>query len=759
MMMMGHEMRSGLDADLEAAGVRPAREQYPGARQLQERRAAAEQHARAVIEKAQAKQRADAARGRRPAEIAVGDKVWLANRNMRAQDSTPGARKLEALYHGPYEVVEMHGTNAAELQLPQGCLLHPVFNLDLLKKYIDGAREFPGRPARYERPGPVLEEDPEAGGPASGDPVYEVEAVIARRGRGARKQYRVLWKGWPEEQASWLGSNNWTGCEDAIAEFEAREVGVSALQAARMQRGQETERARRAAVQETRENHPRAADCPPVDKKGQIDMGSQRCTADTKAGCWCKARTKHGCYCWVHRAARDGTRIKQSATAGAGLGLFATRAFAKNAVVARYTGDLIDTELGARANGFDGSHYVLEMSEALAIDAARTNTADGRMINDARGSNKRHNVRFVCNQQNKTVTIRTTRAVRAGEEFLLSYGRGFWQQQGAAVPPQRIFAATKGSVARKEAAKEKKRAAGRSWEEPIVLASARTIRVNMMQRGAGARRGARPGEWIDDDHWLCNCHWSDARRARVVDGCTGCGMERPEEQPQRPQQQQPPQQAAPARIDWARFRDDDSPAAPAAVGAGYVAASSMVLAPSALSVSNRAAAFARQSSQSQSAPAAGAQAAAAGQWPPPAAAAPRRRAAGAQPDTPEMAARRNAWGAAQAGVSGGAVRRVDEATSARQEPQWDQTSVDCRGCASIDDAAQARHLAVRVPQRKLGYCRRNTCECCAPHAPWVGAGAGQWCSCLAVDDGLCRRCWMDYYGGPATWKSQYWGPQ
>src|SRR5680860_1861212 len=89
------------------------------------------------------------------------------------------------------------GTNAALLRLPPGCLLHPVFNLDLLKKFIDGAREFPGRPVRYDRQGPVPEEDPAAGGPQAGEPVYAEEAVIARRGTGTRRQYRVRWKGWP----------------------------------------------------------------------------------------------------------------------------------------------------------------------------------------------------------------------------------------------------------------------------------------------------------------------------------------------------------------------------------------------------------------------------------------------------------------------------------------------------------------------------------------------------------------------------------
>ena len=171
---------------------------------------------------------------------------------------------------------------------------------------------------------------------------------------------------------------------------------------------------------------PKAPDRPPV-VNGQIDMGAQRCTADTKTGCWCKARTKYGCLCWVHRAAVDGTAVRESTIPGAGKGLFATRAFPKNAVVARYTGDLLDTQDGRdREDGFEGSDYVLELSQLVSIDAARTDTADGRLINDIHGTRLKANVRFVPYHAQRTVTIRTKRAIRAGEEFLLSYGRSFW---------------------------------------------------------------------------------------------------------------------------------------------------------------------------------------------------------------------------------------------------------------------------------------------------------------------------------------------
>lgn len=228
-MLFGATPRTALDAELERDGVEPPRQverqAHPGAQALAERIKATVTAARKRIEAAQLKQRQDSQRGRRECELAVGDKAWLSNRNLRQDGAAAAAgraRKLESLYYGPYEVVAMHGSNAAELRLPAGCRLHPVFNVDLLKKYVDGHSEFPTRPVADARPGPLPAEDPAAGGP--GDPVYEVEAVIGKRGRGARLQYRVKWAGWPVEQASWLPASECDSCAEAVADFERQQL-------------------------------------------------------------------------------------------------------------------------------------------------------------------------------------------------------------------------------------------------------------------------------------------------------------------------------------------------------------------------------------------------------------------------------------------------------------------------------------------------------------------------------------------------------
>ena len=502
-MVHGQHARTLLDAALEADGV-AARSSYPGADELAKRIRAAVETARVHTEKAQAKQRKDAAAGRRAVQVQAGDKAWLSNRNMR-MDSAGRVRKLEALFYGPYTIKAMHGPNAAELELPAGCQLHPVFNTDLLRKYVDGTAEFPERPQRDTRPGPVPEEDPAAGGPAAGEPTYEVEAVTAKRtSRRNKVEYRLRWRGWPEEQSSWVPEEQCGDCGELVADYEQllldRRRAVGAVQAVLTgklrERQERVEKWRRVAAvwrqrlteaeqQAQREsataaattNVPVGADRPQPDEHGQIAMGSQRCTADTKAGKQCGMRTLHGRYCWVHRAQLDGTRIKTSSVPGAGKGLWAaTRDFRIGEVIAQYTGDLVPTAEGGQADGFRGSHYVLELSEAVSIDAARTNTADGRMVNDARGSGQRPNCRFSVDQRTKRATLRAVRRITKGTEILVSYGRSFWPNARRG-PIKDAHGARKRGVPNMDVPEEERpvEAAGDTAQKPIVLSSIRCL--------------------------------------------------------------------------------------------------------------------------------------------------------------------------------------------------------------------------------------------------------------------------------------------
>ena len=160
-------------------------------------------------------------------------------------------------------------------------------------------------------------------------------------------------------------------------------------------------------------------------KNGQVEMASQQCTSSNCKGTQCKSRTKYGIYCWTHLRAKQALRIKQSQIANAGKGLYAAKTFSKGEEVAKYTGDRIATDMVDKR-----SMYVLELSRKVCLDAARTNTAPGRMLNDSRGTGKCPNCAFVIDTRNKTARILTTKRVMEGDEFLVSYGAQYAGKNG-----------------------------------------------------------------------------------------------------------------------------------------------------------------------------------------------------------------------------------------------------------------------------------------------------------------------------------------
>ena len=166
-----------------------------------------------------------------------------------------------------------------------------------------------------------------------------------------------------------------------------------------------------------------AADRPLPDKDGVIKMPSQRCTAGVLSGEQCKARTAMGQYCWNHLRTIVGLRIKKSTVVGAGRGLWAARALKKGYRIP-YTGDRVPLtdEIGGA--------YFLQLTRHIGIDAARTNSGEGRWINDPRGTGLRPNCAFhvyTPRGQPRIGCVRTLRPIQAGEELMISYGPEYWK--------------------------------------------------------------------------------------------------------------------------------------------------------------------------------------------------------------------------------------------------------------------------------------------------------------------------------------------
>lgn len=924
---LGGRRRTLLDSELEQGGVR-APASHPGAQEQSERVRQAIQDAQSAIEKAQQKQRDDAAKGRRAPDIKVGDLVWLSREHLRpVRRNADRARKLDPIYSGPFPVARMAGTNAAELTLPPGWKLHPVFNLDLMKKHVPGEDLFPARPVDDDRRGPVdddLEEDPGAGGPASvkpADDIFEVESILSERAVRGGKQFLVKWAGWPRDQASWVSEADCAGAPEVIADYfrrvarqpapkrgarrrvlalsvdwarnEHSELYLCGAAARRIDPsfkpgggpgqpalGSAEAKARETSWKNTMWNRvvPPGVARPVPNKDGEVNMGARRCAADTKAGGWCKARTRYGCLCWIHRAQLNGTQIKDSTLQGAGKGLFARTDFAKGDAIVRYTGDVVDTVDGAQEDGWRGSSYVLEVTNSWGIDAARTDTADGRMINDTVASDKRANVTFAFDARRKVVTVRAMRAIKAGEELFIKYGGQYWareavggpgrRQQPAPAPPAPVVARPPPGPTG-------------SKEDPIALDSLarRVFSLGMLsltgdvQRGRWRRRAGRGTPWI----WVCGC--GAARDESIRDAsnpsCYYCGLERPEDDP--PDDDEEMVVARDGMIQEVRDDDDTrrvvhqgaqrlraagprggrsllqvgasaarqgaaaSIAVGAAVGevasavadiaragAGVAAGGAAILAHNAASgaamgVMNAAAGVvgAAAAVMAHLSPVPGAhglgahspppgamdevvgareddgrpgQGAPDDDWnqmvrdaeeaeekgmgpprnpppPPPATQMDMRRAyIGARPNRQDLIVREARWETAARSLGPAPLPRVawGERGIHQGPPAHLQQGEDCRGLSAhlVPLSVAAQNKVFRDPERRAGMCRRDTCECCAPvPARGYTDEAGRqlylpqhWCSCAAVVEGLCRRCWLDLHGPKEKFPNQYWGP-
>ena len=69
-------------------------------------------------------------RHRRDLSFAIGDKVWLSTRYLPVKGT---ARKLSALWAGPFVILSRVGNVAYRLQLPTDWQVHEVFHVSQLK--------------------------------------------------------------------------------------------------------------------------------------------------------------------------------------------------------------------------------------------------------------------------------------------------------------------------------------------------------------------------------------------------------------------------------------------------------------------------------------------------------------------------------------------------------------------------------------------------------------------------------------------------
>jgi hypothetical protein len=204
----GQEMRLPLDEAIQSARVCT----NPEAAERIQRLHADLERTKANILKAQQRQSHYADQHRRDVTFKVGDRVLLSTEHLKMMGDrrTP---KFTFKFIGPFTIKRVVGPNAYELDLPERMEIHPVLNISRLKPYRDGFQSHPHRPQPHHRPAPeLIRED--------GAEVFEVERIIASRGRGVRTEYLVEWKGYPPWEATWVKQRDLGEAREAMAEFE-----------------------------------------------------------------------------------------------------------------------------------------------------------------------------------------------------------------------------------------------------------------------------------------------------------------------------------------------------------------------------------------------------------------------------------------------------------------------------------------------------------------------------------------------------------
>ena len=119
--------------------------------------------------------------------------------------------KLRRRWIGPYPVTKVISPVAYGLDLPPDWSVHPVFHVSNLKRF-HRSREFE-RADQEESPPPIA---------VDGHEEYEVEAILRHKGKGARRLYLVLWKGYPITEASWEPESHLRNAPQVLEDYLRR---------------------------------------------------------------------------------------------------------------------------------------------------------------------------------------------------------------------------------------------------------------------------------------------------------------------------------------------------------------------------------------------------------------------------------------------------------------------------------------------------------------------------------------------------------
>ncbi len=136
-----------------------------------------------------------------------GDLVWLEGTNIVGNQVT---KKLSPWRYGPFAIKEKIGQGAYRLKLPDGWIIHDVFNEALLTPHKKPSFKIQDKPT--PPPPEIINEEEE----------YEVEEIRGHRQRGRGTQYLVHWKGYNNEEDTWIAESQLPHAQEAIDEYHKR---------------------------------------------------------------------------------------------------------------------------------------------------------------------------------------------------------------------------------------------------------------------------------------------------------------------------------------------------------------------------------------------------------------------------------------------------------------------------------------------------------------------------------------------------------
>ena len=116
-------------------------------------------------------------------ELRPGYKAYVQKRGARKDRPSTS---LDDKYWGPFPVKQKVGQSSYKLELPPQTQIHPVFNSNILKRAATDP--FPGQQLQNEPLPNIIE----------GQEEYKVEAILDKKIKQNRVQYRVKWKGYEE---------------------------------------------------------------------------------------------------------------------------------------------------------------------------------------------------------------------------------------------------------------------------------------------------------------------------------------------------------------------------------------------------------------------------------------------------------------------------------------------------------------------------------------------------------------------------------